>query len=269
MTAPTAERDEVPEGLTPSRQVIGAVLVRSLRIITRVPSAFVPSIVFPVIVTVAFSGAFGGLTRLPGFPTDEMINWMLPMAAVQGGGFAGVGIGFGLVRDIESGFYDRILLAPVRPFGLLAGPILSAVVRSFVPLTIVVGAGFAVGADLPGGPIGLVPLAVASAGVAVVASGWGIGLALRIRSMQAAPLMQVGIFVAVFFSTAQVPLEVMTGWLRVAARLNPMTPVLALARQGFIGDVTWGSSWPGLVALLATGAALMVFAGRGWRRLTP
>lgn len=255
--------------LTPARHVARAIAARSLVLVTRIPSAFVPSIVFPVVVTVAFSGAFGGLTMLPGFPTDEMINWMLPMAVVQGAGFAGVGVGFGLVRDIETGFYDRVLLAPTRPVGLVGGLVGAALVRSLVPTSIVLLAGIAVGADLVGGPLTVLALVAACLGVALVASLWAIGLAVRIRSMQAAPLMQVGIFVATFFSTAQVPLEVMTGWLRVAARLNPMTPVLALARQGFIGDVTWAGSWPGLVAVVLWAAVVALFAARGWRRLLP
>lgn len=241
---------------------------RSLLLIPRIPSTFVPSLIFPIFITISFSGAFQAVTRLPGFPTDKMINWVLPMAIVQGAAFAGITTGLGIARDLEGGFYDRLLLAPVRPAGLLAGPLMAAVARSLVPFTLVLLAGLVAGAEMPGGVLGLVALLVAAGGTALIAGGWALGLAFRIRSMTAAPLMQVGLFLVFFLSTAQVPLNVMTGWLHGVARVNPMTNVLALGRQGFIGSVAWDQTWPGLLVLLLAGTLLTTFAARGLARLT-
>lgn len=240
---------------------------RSIRLIPRVPSTFVPSLIFPIFITISFSGAFDAVTRLPGFPTDKMINWVLPMAVVQGAAFAGVTTGMGVARDIENGFYDRLLLAPVSAAGLLGGAIVAAMLRAFIPFVIVLLAGVIGGVDFPGGPAGLVALLAAALGTAAVAAGWGLGLAYRIKSMTSAPLMQVGLFLTFFLSTAQVPLSVMTGWLHGVARVNPMTNVLALGRQGFIGSVTWSGTWPGLVVIGVAGTLLTLFAYRGLRRM--
>ena len=68
---------------------------------------------------------------------------------------------------------------------------------------------------------------------------------------------------------AHVPLEVMEGWLHAVARLNPMTYVLELAREGFLGDVTWADTWPGALALAGFIFVLGAFAFRGLQRLTP
>jgi hypothetical protein len=46
-----------------------------------------------------------------------------------------------------------------------------------------------------------------------------------------------------------------------------MTNILAFARQGFLGDVTWESSRPGLIALAGVAAALLFFAYRGMQRI--
>lgn len=73
---------------------------------------------------------------------------------------------------------------------------------------------------------------------------------------------------ALFLSTGQVPLDVMEGWLEHVARLNPMTYVLDLARQGFIGEITWADTWPGLVVIVASAAAFGLWSHRGLRRLT-
>jgi ABC-2 type transport system permease protein len=243
---------------------------RSLALIPRVPSTFIPSLVFPVFVVVGFSGAFSAIAQLPGFPTDSMLDWMLPMAVIQGAAFAGITTGMGVARDIESRFFDRLLLAPVRPVALVAGPLAAAVFRAFIPFTAVLTVGVLSGAHLRGGLPGVLTLLVAAEGAALVAAGWGVGLALRLQAIsKAAPFMQVGIFLAVFLSTAQVPLSVMTGWLHSVARINPMTNILALGRQGFIGDVTWDQTWPGLVAIGASAVVLTTFAVRGLRKLTP
>ena len=65
--------------------------------------------------------------------------------------------------------------------------------------------------------------------------------------------MQVGIFVAMFLSVGQVPLDVMEGWLHTVARLNPMTNMLRMARQGFVGEITWHDTWPGLLVTARSG----------------
>lgn len=242
---------------------------RSLLLIPRVPSTFIPSLIFPVFTVVVFSNAFGAVAQLPGFPVSKMLDWMLPMAVVQGAAFTGLTIGLGAARDLESGFFDRFLTAPVRPVAILAGAYLAAMVRAVIPVALVIGAGLASGADLRGGLAGLGVLFIAAEGAALAAGGWGLGLALRAKTVRIAPLMQVGIFLAVFLSTAQVPLDVMTGWLHAVARVNPTTYVLGLGRQGFLGSVTWGGTWPGLVAIAGMGAFFGVFALRGLRTLRP
>lgn len=263
MSAVTTVHESKASSLRVTRGLAG----RSLLLIPRVPSTFVPSLIFPIFITVSFSGAFDAVTRLPNFPTDKMINWVLPMAIIQGAAFAGITTGLGVARDLEVGFYDRLLLAPVRKAGLLGGPLAASILRSFVPFFLVLMAGLLGGADFPGGLAGLGTLMLAGAGTSLIAGGWGLGLAYRIKSMSAAPLMQVGLFLVFFLSTAQVPLSVMTGWLHEVARVNPMTNVLALGRQGFIGHVNWADTWPGLLVLILAGTALTTFAYRGLSRL--
>jgi ABC-2 type transport system permease protein len=252
-----------------SRKVALSLARRSLILIPRVPSTFVPSIIFPIFSVIAFSGAFSAVARLPGFPVSNIIDWMLPMSIVQGAAFAGMTVGLGVARDLEAGFFDRLLLAPVRPIALIVGPMVAALVRSMIPFVLVLVAGVLAGARLPGGLPGALTLLLAAEGIALIGAAWSIGLALRAKSMQVAPLIQMGIFLSVFLSTAQVPLSVMTGWLHAVARLNPMTNILALARQGFIADVSWAQTWPGLVALFGAFAVLGPFAVRGLKSVVP
>lgn len=240
---------------------------RSLVAILRVPAAVVPLVAMPVFFVIAFSGSFSSLTELPEFPTDNILDWMVPFAIVQGSAFAGFGTGFSTVRDMETGFYDRLLLAPGSRLALLVGPILAGVVRCTITLTIVLGFGLALGADLPGGLAGVAALWVASVGVATVATGWALGLVYRVPDQRAGPMLQIGIFFAMFLSTGNVPIAAQTGWVRQIARVNPLTNILELARQGFLGHVQWDTTWPGLVAIAGSLVVLWTFAATGLRRL--
>ena len=151
----------------------------------------------------------------------------------------------------------------------MLGSLGTAAIRGLFPLLTVLPIGLVAGARVPGGALGFVVLAVATVGTAILGALWALGVVYRLRSQRAIGLVQVGIFATLFNSIGQVPLDVMEGWLHGAARVNPATNVLRMARQGFIGDVTWASTWPGLVALAAVGAVLLAFAARGFSRLQP
>ena len=253
--------------LAQSARVSGALALRSLRRIRRLPSAFVPSLAMPVFMAVAFTGAFRAITEVPGFPTDDAASWFVPLAALQGAAFGGIGIGLGALGDIETGFYDRLLLAPSTPAALVAGPLLAGALRALFPVTAALAVGFVTGMEVPGGPAGVVLLVAVGAAVCLMAAGWALGLAYRVRTQAAPGLMQAGLLLAFFLSTTQVPLSVMTGWLHTVARVNPMTNVFRLARQGFLGEITWHDTWPGLLVLSVGIAATTLFAYRGVARL--
>jgi ABC-type multidrug transport system permease subunit len=232
---------------------------RSLNEVLRVRGALLPATVAPVVFLLGITGQFGRLTGLDGFETDSYISWIVPLSCLQGAGFAGAATGSNLARDIEQGWFDRLLVAPVpRPL-LVVGPILGAVSRSLVPATVVLVVGLLVGAELTGGVPGLLALYIAAAGFCAVAALWGIFIAVTFRTQQAGPLMQQGVFLAVFLSTAYTPEVLLRGWLGEAAHYNPVTYVLQMARQATVEgiDPSWAHTWPGLLAL----AGLLTFLG--------
>jgi ABC-2 type transport system permease protein len=240
---------------------------RSAILVTRLPSAFIPSIVFPIFLIVAFSGSYNGLSEARAF--DNAMSWFAPLAVIQGAAFVGVGAGFSATREIETGFFDRLLLAPAPRRALLLGPGLASMMRTLVPFATVVAVALLGGAELPGGAVGLLTLLAAAMGTSLVHTFWTLGLAYRFKSQRAAPIMQIGVFITNFLATAQVPLSLMTGWLHAVARVNPMTNVFRLGRAGWIGEPTWSLMWGGIVALAVFTSLAYVFAARGLKRMIP
>ena len=242
---------------------------RSLNEVLRVRGALLPATVAPVIFMLGMTGQFERLTGLEGFPTDSYLSWIVPLSCLQGAGFAGAATGSNLARDIEQGWFDRLLVAPVpRPL-LVIGPILGAVTRSLVPATVVLLVGVALGAELTGGLPGLIALYVAATGFCAVAGLWGVFMAVTFRTQQAGPLMQQGVFLAVFLSTAYTPEVLLRGWLAGVAHLNPVTYVLQLARQATVAGIepSFVHTWPGLVALAGMFAVLGALALVALRRM--
>ena len=242
---------------------------RSLNEVLRVRGALLPATIAPLVFMFGITGQFGRLTGLEGFPTDSYISWIVPLSCMQGAGFAGAAVGANLARDIELGWFDRLLVAPVpRPL-LVVGPILGAVSRSMVPATVVLIAGLLIGADLTGGVYGLVCLYFAAAAFCATAALWGIFMAVTFRTQQAGPLMQQGVFLAVFLSTAYTPEVLLRGWLADVAPLNPMTYVLQLARQATVEGIepSFAHTWPGVAALLGMATVLGAVAIAGLNRM--
>jgi ABC-2 type transport system permease protein len=258
--------------LNPHRTSTGAatvgLAVRSMRNIRRLPSAFLPAVLMPIVQAVAFSGTFFAIVLIPGFPTDRSINWFLPLAVLMGSGFAGIGIGFATIRDVESGFYDRLRMTPAPRRALITGPLVSALARALLVTTAVLVVGTIAGARLTHGPLGLVPLYVAGVGIATIGTGWGLGLAYRFRDMRAAAIMQLTFFLALFLTDAQTPIDVMQGWLETVARVNPFTKVTELARMGYLDTTpSWSTAVAGIATLAIVGALALWFARRGLEAL--
>ncbi|MFM8264683.1 MAG: ABC transporter permease [Acidimicrobiia bacterium] len=259
-----------------TQRSVGILAKRSIRNIRRLPSAFFPALAMPIFNMVVFAGTFFAVTKIPGFPTDRSINWYMPLGIMMGAAFGGVGLGFTAIRDIETGFYDRLRMSPTSRLSLVIGPLVGTLVRVLLMTSLVIVLGGALGARFEGGVldivIGVSCLYLAALGLAAIGAGWGLGLAFKFKDMRGAAIMQLSIFLVMFLSSAQVPLNVMSGWLHAVARVNPATNILRLSRVGLVNDaspdhLSWNSVWGGLLAIAVMTALSLMFAVRNLRKL--
>jgi ABC-type multidrug transport system permease subunit len=251
--------------MTAELRMIRALMRRGLNEILRVPAGALPGVIAPTIFMLGLAAVFGKAATLSPYGGVSFLAFIVPVGMLQGAGFSGAATGVNLARDIERGWFDRMLLAPAPRPVLLAGVVASASLRALLPASFLLIVAFALGVDWPG-VLELLLAAVLVMGLAAAMACYATLVALRFRTQQAAPLMQMGSFIAVLFTTAYAPRSLLSGWLGTIADINPVTHVLAGVRQGFVGDVTWAQTWPALVSI---GGLVLVFgalAVRGMRR---
>ena len=245
--------------------MVWSLMRRGINEIVRVPGAAIPGVLAPTIFILGLTSVFGKLTLLPGFTTDDYLTFILPVGFLQGAGFTGAATGVNLARDIELGWFDRLLASPAPRHVLLAGTVLSASFRALMPITLLIVVGLSLGVPFPGID-GLLLAVLFGATFASITASYSVTLALKFRTQAAAPLMQAGVFIAVLFTTSYAPQELLTGWLHDVAMYNPVTQVLEGVRQGFVGDVRWEETWPAMLALAGLLALVGTLALRGLNR---
>jgi ABC-2 type transport system permease protein len=271
---PAAEPGRAPveaPSLAVELATVRALIRRAANEILRVPGAAIPGVLAPTIFFLGLSAVFGDLpsSQNTDYGVENFQSWILPISLLQGAGFTGAATGVNLARDIELGWFDRLIASPASRPALLAGMVFSASLRSLIPATVLLVVGFSLGVHWPGvGGLLLALLLVMATGT--VAACWGVMLALRYRSQSAAPLMQAGMFVLILTTTAYAPLEDLENWLATIARLNPLTQVVEAMRQAFLvdGSVTWAGTWPGVLAIAGLLALLGTVALRAMRRIS-
>ena len=256
-------------GVSAEIAIVRVLIRRAANEILRVPGAAIPGVLAPTIFFLGLSAVFGDLPQGADYGSKNFQSWILPISLLQGAGFTGAATGVNLARDIEQGWFDRLIVSPAARPALLAGMVFSASVRSLIPASLLLIVGFSLVAQWPGaGGLAIALILVMATGT--VAACWGVMLALRYRSQSAAPLMQAGMFVLVLTTTAYAPLENLENWLADLARVNPLTRVVDAIRQSFLvdGSVTWAETWPGLVAIAGLLALLGALALHGMRRIS-
>ena len=217
--------------------VASAVAWRTLKNVFTNPALFFPSLLFPLFFFTAFAGGLSQVSQVPGFDFPPGYTaFQFCFVLVQSAAFGGVFTGFGIARDFESGFARRLLLAAPNRTGIVLGYALAALVRWTVTATVLTIVALAVGMNVFGGAVDVVGMYTLALLINLAGVLWASGVAMRFRTIQAGPIMQMPVFLILFFAPVYVPLDLLTGWIESVATLNPLTYVLEAVRSMLAGD---------------------------------
>jgi ABC-2 type transport system permease protein len=238
---------------------------RTLHNVFTNPSLLLPSLIFPLFFFVAFAGGLSRVGDIPGFDYPPGYTaFQFVFVLMQSAAFGGVFTGFGIARDFESGFARRLLLAAPNRSGIVLGYAAAALGRWLVTASFLTVIAFAAGMHIGGSGVDLFGLYTLAAILNLAAVLWAAGVAMRFRTMQAGPIMQLPVFLILFFAPVYVPLSLLEGWIHVVATANPVTRVLESGRGFVAGAPTEVGIAYG--AALALAVVFSVWAWRGLRK---
>lgn len=223
------------------------------------------SLFMPLLWITLFSQLFRRLADLPGFPTTSYLDYFTAGVVTMTVLTSGFQSGMSIVLDMDSGFLDKLLVAPINRLSILLGRLLTDAIRIVLQASIIIGVAMIMGAQLATGVLGftLMVLIAAFFGIA-----WaGISNIVAIATKNSEVTMMVGMlltFPVLFMSTALVPLEFLPNWMEKVALLNPASYVVDGIRSLMISSFDWpliGTAFF-VIAIVAffslTGAVIML-----------
>lgn len=243
---------------------------RSLVVNFRTPGAILPPLILGGFFLVIYEGQLGNASDffLSG---TSYINFILPLSIVSSA-LSGAGVaGQSIVRDIETGYFDKLLLTPISRMALILGPTLAGAIILAVQATFIVIVGLFLGVNPETGILGLATVVGFAMLLGLSFAGFTIGIALFSGNAGATQGGSFLFFPLTFLTATFVPISLLDGWIKVAAQINPITYILDAMRSVLIdGWVTEtlliGLLACGLLGLVTFGFSMIALRSRTSRK---
>lgn len=246
---------------------ISTVAGRALRAIPREPEAIIPAIIIPLFFFVVNIGALSKVSNAAG--VLDYKAFQIPVAIVFA--VTGVSRASALVRDIASGYFDRLLMTPISRVALLLGLMVADLVLVITLSIPVLLLGLIIGVDFVTGPLGMLGFLVMSGLWGLAFTGFPYAIALKTGNPAAVNSSFLLFFPFSFLTTSFLPKEALSGWLATAAKFNPVTYLLDGLRAIISTGWDWSSISKALLAIfiilaLSFTMAFLALRGRVSRR---
>jgi ABC-2 type transport system permease protein len=247
--------------------VASAVLCRrALREIPRVPGRIMFPMLIPIMQMILFASVFQNFgqyrTGGAGSSLEFLAAGQVALSVMVGAG----GAGFQMVQDIDSGFFDKLRVAPIPRLSIVAGLLATDAVRLSVHVVVVSIVAVALGAKLATGILGLLVMMLLGGFFGAMWSGISLNVALRTKNAEITGASNVLIFPLYFGSTAFVPHGLLPGWLQAVNEVNPVSYLVDAMRTLMLQGWQWETIGQGFLAGAAVGALTLPLAVQAFRR---
>ncbi|MBI4200426.1 MAG: ABC transporter permease [Chloroflexi bacterium] len=242
--------------------------LRNLKIWVGQPWAVVSSVLGSAFVFLFFGAPLGQVTQLPLFPTGDYNAYLTGMVLVMTVVFSGSDMAFAVLTDILSGYFDKLLLAPIHRLAILFGTLLVGGTRALIQVVIIVLLALALGVSFKTGVVGILAAIVIATVFGIAWTCLGLIIALKTKSAQVTQSSWLLFMPLAFLTTAFMPKEYLSGWFKVAVTFNPVDYVVVAVRAIVIQGWAWEVILPGLYVLAVMTAVLTAGATWVYRRAT-
>jgi ABC-2 type transport system permease protein len=240
--------------------------MRHVMELLRQPVWIFVTLVQPIIWLLLFGALFETVTEIPGFGSDNYIEFLTPGVVMMTAFFSSGWSGMGIIEDLNQGILDRFLVTSTSRSALINGRLVQSSITVLIQTVIIFGLALITGASFAGGVLG-----VAACLVVAVLIGAGFGalsnaMALITRKEETLiALMQFLLLPLTFLSVAFMQADLMPGWMQTVADFNPVNWSVEAGREALSSSPDWAAvaGWAGLLA--AFFAAMLMFALRAFK----
>ena len=205
------------------------------------------------------------LHALPGVPHGQVLDIFVPgILALMAFG-AGMGAGWAVIWEVDSGVTERLRVTPASRFALLLGPVLRDIVMFAVPavVVIVVAVPFGFHAHWAGLAVLLVLLALLTA----TTSAWSSALGITLRQIGSLAAVVTGLQLPLtLLSGILLPLSLGPVWLRALGHVSPLYYAVEAARDLAAGSITTASVGVAFGVMAATAALALWWGTSSFRK---
>ncbi len=216
---------------------------RGFKQATRPYAALAPELIIPLFFFLINSSAFQRLVDLPGFEYTTYLQFYAPVGLLTAIFVSSGSTGLEVVTDISTGYMDRLFLAPIKRWYIVFAKLAAVGLKSATLTSIMLIMFMLFGAQFNGGIIGLLFILLFAFIFAMAWAGIGLSLAFITKNPRVVQSAFIFFFPFSFITTAQLPLELLEGWYKIAVQLNPVTYILegmrAILATGEIGQTVF------------------------------
>ena len=205
---------------------------RAVREVIRYPEATIPTLFIPLFFLAVNVGqvqeTFPDTT--PFLEGQTYAAFQIPVSLMFAVATASTGLA--LVTEIDNGYFDKLLAAPVRRTSLIIGRLGADLVRGIVASIAVLLVGILVfGVDVESGVLGAIVVVLLAAAFGVAYAGFGVLVALKTRNVQATSTSFLLFFPLLFLTPNFVPFDLLSPLMETLARINPVSYVIVGLRS--------------------------------------
>src|SRR5690242_13065809 len=205
---------------------------RAVREVIRYPEATIPTLFIPLFFLAVNIGQVSKTfpSSTPFLNGQNYAAFQLPVSLMFAVATATTGLA--LVTEIDSGYFDKLLVAPIRRTSLILGRLGADLVRGLAASALVLLVGIVIfGAHVESGPLGALLAIVLAALFGVAYAGFGILVALHTRNVQATNTSFLLFFPLLFLTPNFVPFDRLSPLMETLARVNPVSYVIVGIRS--------------------------------------
>ncbi len=239
-----------------------AIFTRWVRKIFRRPTFLFFSLIQPLVWFLLFTQAFQAVANIPGFEritgTSSYLTFFSAAVIVQTVVSSALQSGIGMVDDLESGFLEKMRVAPIHRSAILMGKVFSDGFRILIQSSIIIFLAYLLGVHVVTGIPGIILILIIAMTFGIAWSGISTFVALTTKNSESTLLISLlTTFPLLFLSTAVMPKEFLPSWVQTVATYNPISYVADALHSLIITGYDWATIGLAFLVIFAVGAVTL------------